>query len=267
MASQRKPRLAVFKFSSCDGCQLSLLDLEDELLTVTESVEVAYFLEAATNPKGGPYDVALVEGSIATEHDIKRIRDIRRRSKVLISIGACATAGGIQSLRNFGDLQKFAAGVYPRPQQLKVLATSTPISEHVHVDLELQGCPVNRRQLLEVVIALLHNRRAVVPAHSVCIECKLRGNECVIVAAGVACMGPITRAGCGAICPAYGRGCYGCFGPSETFNAPSLIRRWNQLGDRPAEVVRRLRNVNAWDPRMRQESVRQESMPEEAPPR
>ena len=255
----RKPRLAVFKFSSCDGCQLSLLDLEDELLTVTDTVEVAYFLEAATNPKGGPYDVALVEGSIATEHDVKRIHDIRRRSRFLISIGACATAGGIQALRNFGDLQTIASAVYPRPQQLKVLATSTPISEHVPVDLELPGCPVNRHQLLEVVIALLHKRRAIVPAHSVCMECKLRGNECVLVASGLSCMGPITRAGCGAICPAYGRGCYGCFGPSETFNAASLIKRWNELGDAPAEVMRHLRGVNAWEPRTREESKRHEA--------
>ena len=253
----RKPRLAVFKFSSCDGCQLSLLDLEDELLEIAGAVEVAYFLEAATHPRGGRYDVALVEGSIATERDVARIRRIRAQSRVLVSIGACATAGGIQALRNFGDLGEFASGVYPRPQQLEVLATSTPISDHVKVDLELQGCPVNRHQLLEVVLALLSRRRPAVAAHSVCIECKLRGSQCVVVARGIPCMGPITRAGCGAICPAYGRGCYGCFGPSETFNAPSLIERWKELGDRRLDVLQRLRNVNAWQPKMREESVRQ----------
>lgn len=257
--ANRKPKLAVFKFSSCDGCQLSLLDLEDELLAVAAEVDIAYFLEASTAVKGGPYDVALVEGSIATKEDSKRINDIRRHSRYLISIGACATAGGIQSLRNFGDLSVFASSVYPRPQQLDVLATSTPISEHVKVDFELQGCPVNRQQLLEVVLALLHRRRPVVPPHSVCIECKLRGSECVVVARGMPCMGPITQAGCGAICPAYGRGCYGCFGPSETFNAPSLIARWKQLGDSQTEVVHRLRNVTAWSPKLREESTRQES--------
>jgi len=260
----RKPRLAVFKFSSCDGCQLSLLDLEDELLALTSEVDVAYFLEAATNPSGGRYDVALVEGSIATEGDVERIRQIRRRSRHLVAIGACATAGGIQALRNFGELGSFASGVYPRPQQLKVLATSTPISDHVPVDFELQGCPVDRRQLLEVVVALLHQRRAVVPSHSVCVECKLRGNECVLVARGVACMGPITRAGCGAICPAYGRGCYGCFGPGETFNAPALIARWRELGDSKTDVVSRLRGVNAWAPKLRDESARQEAARQEA---
>jgi sulfhydrogenase subunit delta len=258
-SARRKPRLAVFKFSSCDGCQLGLLDLEDELLTLTSEVEVAYFLEASSNPKGGPYDVALVEGSIASQGDVARISQIRRRSHNLVAIGACATAGGIQALRNFGALEDFASGVYPRPQQLKVLATSTPISDHVPVDFELQGCPVDRHQLLEVVVALLHKRRAVVPTHSVCIDCKLRGNECVVVADGVPCMGPITRSGCGAICPAYGRGCYGCFGPSETFNAPSLVDRWKHLGDHRLDVVQRLRHVNAWAPRMREESTRQES--------
>jgi sulfhydrogenase subunit delta len=257
-AAVRKPSLAVFKFSSCDGCQLSLLDLEDELLALTSEVEVAYFLEAATNPRRGRYDVALVEGSIASEGDVARISDIRRRSRHLVAIGACATAGGIQALRNYRDMRQLASTVYPRPQQLKVLATSTPISDHVQVDVELQGCPVNRAQLLEVVLALLHHRRAVVPAHSVCVDCKLRGNECVLVARGLPCMGPITQAGCGAICPAYARGCYGCFGPAETFNAPSLTARWRQLGDSRAEVVRRLRGVNAWAPKIRGASGREE---------
>lgn len=250
-ASSRKPSLAVFKFSSCDGCQLSLLDLEDELLALTSEVEIAYFLEAATNPRGGRYDVSLVEGSIASKDDVARITDIRRRSRHLVAIGACATAGGIQALRNFGDLGVISSAVYPRPQQLKVLATSTPISDHVKVDLELQGCPVNRGQLLEVVLALLHHRRPVVPAYSVCVDCKLRGNECVLVARGIPCMGPITQAGCGAICPAYGRGCYGCFGPAETFNVTSLSLRWRELGDAPTDVVRRLRGVTAWAPKLR----------------
>ena len=258
MASPRRPTLAVFKFSSCDGCQLSLLDLEDELLALSSAVDVAYFLEAATNPRGGSYDVAMVEGSIASADDVARIKQIRKRSRHLIAIGACATAGGIQALRNFGNLQEFASPVYPRPQQLKVLATSTPISDHVKVDFELQGCPVSRTQLLEVLLALLHHRRAVVPSHSVCVECKLRGTECVQVARGIPCMGPITQAGCGAICPAYGRGCYGCFGPSETFDARSLVARWRLLGDSRQAAVRRLRNANAWAPNMRAESIREE---------
>lgn len=254
----RRPRLAVFKFSSCDGCQLSLLDLEDEILELGRTVDVAYFLEASSAPRGGPYDVALVEGSISTEDDVARLRRIRRRSHHLVAIGACATAGGIQALRNLGDLAEIAGAVYPRPGQLNVLATSTPIAEHVEVDLELRGCPVDRGQLLEVVLALLHRRRPAIATHSVCIECKLRGNECVQVAHGIACMGPITQAGCGAICPAYGRGCYGCFGPSETFNGPSLTERWKAIGEDRDRVLGRLRGVNAWAPPVRREASRHE---------
>lgn len=258
MARPRTPRLAVFKFSSCDGCQLSLLDLEDELLELSGAVEIRYFLEASSAPQRGPYDLALVEGSVSTAEDVRRIGRIRRSSHHLVSIGACATAGGIQALRNFGDLGSIAGAVYPRPRQLKVLATSTPISEHVKVDFELPGCPVDRHQLLEVVVAFLHRRRPVIPSHSVCVECKLRGTECVVVARGIPCMGPITRAGCGAICPAYGRGCYGCFGPAETVNADSLAERWRQLGDRGEDVHRRFRGINAWTPPMREAAQRHE---------
>lgn len=258
MAGSRRPRLAVFKFSSCDGCQLSLLDLEDELLPLAAEVEVRYFLEASSAPRGGPYDLALVEGSIATAHDIRRIQRIRRSSRHLVVIGACATAGGIQALRNFGDLGVIAGAVYPRPRRLRVLATSTPISEHVKVDFELPGCPVDRRQLLEVVVAFLHRRRPVVPSHSVCVDCKLRGNECVVVARGIPCMGPITRAGCGALCPAYGRGCYGCFGPAETVNASALTGRWRQLGDTREDVLRRLRGIHSWSAPLREEAARHE---------
>lgn len=258
MARSRTPRLAIFKFSSCDGCQLSLLDLEDELLELAGAVQIRYFLEASSAPRGGPYDLALVEGSVSTAEDIHRIGRIRKSSHHLVSIGACATAGGIQALRNFGDLGAIAAAVYPRPRQLRVLATSTPISAHVPVDFELPGCPVDRHQLLEVVVAFLHRRRPLIPTHSVCVECKLRGTECVVVARGVPCMGPITRAGCGAICPAYGRGCYGCFGPAETFNAESLIGRWRQLGDTREDVHRKLRGINAWTPAMRDAAARHE---------
>ena len=253
-----RPTLAVWKFTSCDGCQLSLLDLEDGLLPLAEQVEVAYFLEARTAPVAGRFDLALVEGSVSTPADLALLRGIRRRSRRLVAIGACATAGGIQALRNFGDLATLAGAVYPRPEQLRVLATSTALSEHVRVDLELHGCPVDRGQLLEVILAYLDRRRPVLATHSVCVECKLRGTECVTVARDLPCMGPITRAGCGAICPAYSRGCYGCFGPSETFNAASLAERWRALGDGGGEVVARLRGFNAWAKPVREESARQE---------
>jgi sulfhydrogenase subunit delta len=246
MISHGKPKLAVWKFSSCDGCQLSVLDLENELLTLADRVEIAYFLEASRAVLKGPYDISLVEGSITTRHDENRIRRVRRASRFLIPIGACATAGGIQALRNFADVDEFASYVYARPDYIDTLRTSTAISEHVKVDLELQGCPVNKYQLLEVISALLHQRRPNVPSYSVCVECKRRGTPCVMVARGIPCLGPATRAGCGAICPAYNRGCYGCFGPQDTTNCPSLSGWFMQeLGVEGKDLVRLLRTFNA----------------------
>ncbi|GIV68303.1 oxidoreductase [Caldilinea sp.] len=255
MATQRKPRLAVWKFASCDGCQLSLLDCEEELLAVVEQVEIAYFLEASRAVVEGPYDLSLVEGSITTPADIERIREIREASRFLVAIGACATAGGIQALRNFGDVREFAAAVYAHPEYIETLKRSAPIAEHVFVDFELRGCPINKHQLLEVIAAYLHGRKPNIPTYSVCIECKLRGTPCVMVAAGVACLGPVTQAGCHALCPAYGRGCFGCYGPMETPNTASLMTWWReQLGASPQTIVRALRTYNAGNEVFRKES-------------
>ena len=221
----RKPTLAVWKFSSCDGCQLSLLDCEDELLAVAGAVEIAYFLEASSAVARGPYDLSLVEGSITTPHDAERIHQVRRVSKTLVSIGACATTGGIQALRSAHRLGDLVSAVYARPEYISTLRTSTAIADHVPVDFELQGCPIAKAQLLEVVGALLAGRRANVPTYSVCVECKRAGVPCVLVSRGLPCLGPATQAGCGALCPSYGRGCFGCFGPKEQaseLEAPSL---------------------------------------------
>jgi coenzyme F420-reducing hydrogenase gamma subunit len=245
--SRRKPKLAVWKFASCDGCQLSLLDCEDELLDLVGEVEIAYFVEATRAEVRGPYDLSLVEGSVTTPHDAERIQRVRRESRKLVTIGACATSGGIQALRNFADVREFTSIVYASPDYISTLETSTPISAHVQVDFELQGCPISKHQLLEVIGALLVGRKPNVPATSVCMECKRRGTVCVMVAHGTPCLGPITHAGCGAICPSYNRGCYGCYGPMETPNTASLAHWWGRLGVDDAGVARALRtfNVNA----------------------
>ncbi len=255
MPKARKPKLAVWKFASCDGCQLSLLDCEDELLQLAGEIEIAYFLEASRTTAKGPYDLSLVEGSITTPHDAERIQKIRRQSRFLMTIGACATAGGIQALRNFQNVKEFTQIVYARPEYIETLETSTPIDEHVAVDFELRGCPINKHQLLEVITAFLHKRRPNVPSYSVCVECKRRGTVCVMVAHGTPCLGPITQAGCGAICPAYHRGCYACFGPKEMPNPASLMRRWQErLGVSERDVVRALRTFNAYAEGFREES-------------
>jgi coenzyme F420-reducing hydrogenase gamma subunit len=243
--STAKPTLAVWKFASCDGCQLTLLDCEDELLSIAGRVRIAHFLEASRAVLPGPYDVSLVEGSITTEADLARIHQIRAESRYLIAIGACATAGGIQALRNFGAVEEFRSVVYARPEYLDTLATATPISAHVRVDFELRGCPIDRRQLLEVIGAYLVGRRPDVPDHSVCVECKRRGVVCVSVAHGVPCLGPVTHAGCGALCPAYGRGCFGCFGPIADPNARALVAQLRRRGMRDDDVSRVFRTFNA----------------------
>jgi coenzyme F420-reducing hydrogenase gamma subunit len=252
MKRKRKPKLAVWKFASCDGCQLSLLDCEDELLAVAGELEIAYFLEASRATVRGPYDLSLVEGSVTTPHDAERIREVRRQSKHLVTIGACATSGGIQALRNFSDVKEFVQIVYATPAYISTLEKSTPIADHVKVDFELRGCPINKRQLIEVITAFLSGRKPNTPAHSVCVECKLRGTVCVMVAHGTPCLGPVTHAGCGAICPAYDRGCYGCFGPKETPNLHSLGRWVKDLGVSDGELDRVIHSFNAYAPPFRE---------------
>lgn len=245
-SNSSKPRVAVFKFASCDGCQLSLLDAEDHLLAVAGAIDIAYFPEASRRMTKGPYDIALVEGSITTHHDADRIQQVRRQSKTLITIGACATAGGIQSLRNWKDAGDYVRAVYAKPDFISTLKTSTPVAEHVPVDLELRGCPIQKEHLLEVISATLAGRKPNIPTYSVCLECKRRSNVCLMVACGTPCLGPATQAGCGALCPSLGRGCYGCFGPMENANAPSLAQRFRILGSTEPEIERSFRTYNAW---------------------
>jgi sulfhydrogenase subunit delta len=254
MPLKRKPKLAVWKFASCDGCQLSLLDCEDELLDVAGAVEIANFPEASRAIVNGPYDISLVEGSITTPHDAERIHKVRRASKFLVTIGACATAGGIQALRNFADVTQYIPIVYASPQYIQTLNKSTPISDHVFVDFQLRGCPISKHQLVEVLCAFLNGRKPNTPPYSVCIECKRQGTVCVMVARGAHCMGPVTQAGCNALCPSYLRSCFGCFGPKETPNTASLSSWWKEHGMAEADIVRAYRNFNAYAEAFRRES-------------
>lgn len=253
IATRKRPKLAVWKFASCDGCQLSVLDLEDELLALADAVDIAYFPEATRRAVRGPYDLSLVEGSVTTPHDAERIQRVRASSKFLVTIGACATAGGIQALRNFRDVKQFISIVYASPEYISTLDTSTPISANVKVDFELRGCPINKRQLLEVLGAFLNGRKPQVPDQSVCVECKLKGNVCVMVAHGTPCLGPVTHAGCGALCPSYHRGCYGCYGPKENANTSSLSAGWKENGATERNLALAFRTFNANAPAFREE--------------
>jgi len=256
----RKPKLAVWKFASCDGCQLSVLSCEDELLALADRIEIAYFPEASSAFIKGPYDLSLVEGSITTTDDAERIRRIRTSSRSVVSLGACATAGGIQALRNFASVKEFIDIVYAKPEYISTLEKSTAISAHINVDFELRGCPINKNQLLDVIGAFLHGRQPTVPPHSVCLDCKRKGVVCVMVARGELCMGPVTHTGCGVLCPSYARGCYGCFGPKENANTESLSDWFSRSGTPHDDVMRRFRSFNSDASKFRQESERQEKL-------
>ena len=240
-----RPTLAVWKFASCDGCQLTLLNCEDELLALAGAIEVRYFPEATRAVAAGPYDISLVEGSITTPADAERIQQVRRESRVLVTLGACATSGGIQALRNLADVAEYRSLVYAHPEVVATLDRSTPIAAHVTVDLQLFGCPIDSHQLLEVLAALLQDHRPRLPTYSVCVECKRRGTPCVAVAHGTPCLGPVTRAGCGALCPAVRRGCYGCFGPQDAANTASMTGRLLAQGLPRRDVQRMLRTYAA----------------------
>jgi coenzyme F420-reducing hydrogenase gamma subunit len=256
----QRPKLAVWKFASCDGCQLSFLSCEEELLAVADRIEIACFLEASSSVVKGPYDLSLVEGSITTPRDAERIREVRAMSRFLVTIGACATAGGIQALRNSLDVREMLAVVYARPEYIETLQESTAIAAHVKVDFELRGCPIDKGQLLEVLKAFLGGRMPALPAHSVCLDCKQKGLVCVMVARGIPCLGPVTHTGCGVLCPSYARGCYGCFGPMENPNTGALAAELVRAGSSRDDVVRAFRSFNAAAPAFREESERQERL-------
>ncbi len=245
---QAKPKIAVHKFASCDGCQLAFLNLGEVLLELARLVEIVHFAEAGPVDPETPVDIAFVEGSICTADDARRIQAIRARSRYLVTIGACATAGGLQALRNLADGPGWIAAVYARPDYLDALTTSTPVAGHVKVDFELWGCPVSSRQVLAAVRALLFGVPPVDENEKVCMDCKRNQTVCVLVTQGAACMGPVTRTGCGALCPRFGRDCYACYGPAENINGAALGRVFAGLGLLPEAIERRFRSFNAAAP-------------------
>jgi sulfhydrogenase subunit delta len=244
-------KVGVIKFASCDGCQLALLGLGSLLLELGQRFDIVEFGEASSNRSDGPYDLVLVEGSVSTPEHIEHIRELRARTTLLVAIGACATSGGIQALRGWVAGDGVAESVYPRPEEVTSLATATPIADFVRVDAELRGCPIDGGQLVELLTSLSTGRRPQIPDEAVCATCKRSGVVCVVVARGEPCLGPITFNGCGAICPTYGRGCYGCFGLREAANVEALARGMAFLGLSEPEIARRLAGFTAWMPALR----------------
>jgi len=241
-----KPKIAVFKFSSCSGCQLVFLNCENELLDIAGAVEIAYFVEAKRGGDPGPYDIGFVEGAITTPEEVERIHEVRRECKTLIAIGACATSGGIQSLKNWMNLEDLKKTVYEHPDKVSTLEWSTPVDMYVPVDGCLYGCPIDKNELLEFILSALIGRTPQLRPHAVCVECKLKGNTCLMVARNEPCMGGVTRAGCGALCPSVNRACYGCHGPGSDPNVISLAKQFEMMGLSGPEIARRLRQFTGY---------------------
>jgi sulfhydrogenase subunit delta len=235
-----KPRLAVHKFASCDGCQLALLNAGEQLLHLSKLVDIVHFAEAGPLAPDADVDIAIIEGSITTPRDAQRILTIREHSRYLITIGACATSGGIQALRSYANINDWVSTIYAQPEYIQSLARSTPIREHIRVDFELWGCPVNTTQLMTAIRDLLSGVTPKDESNKVCQECKRRQHTCVMVSRGQACLGPVTRNGCGALCPAVGRACYGCYGPAENINSLALATQFASLGLTSDDIVRHL---------------------------
>jgi coenzyme F420-reducing hydrogenase gamma subunit len=257
---EKKPRIAVWKFTSCDGCQLTLLDSKTELLDWMEGIELAYFPEATSKALKGTVDLSLVEGSISTPHEAERIQEVRRVSKYVVTMGACASAGGLQALRNFKNMDDFASMVYASPEFVETLSKSTPINEHIEVDFELRGCPVNQTMLMETIQSFLFDKpRPEVPNRSVCVDCKKLGVVCIMTNEHKPCMGPLTQAGCGALCPSYDRTCSGCYGPKANANPTGVARLWRQLGVTEPEIYRAFRGLNSYAEILKKEGVTNES--------
>lgn len=244
--------IAIFKFASCSGCQLELLNLEEKLLEITGKLKIEYFVEASSKIKHGPYDISLVEGSISTPEQMEEIRRIREESKYLIAIGSCATAGGIQALRNWSKIEDYKKIVYPNPEWIKALEKSTPISEHVKVDYEIRGCPINKHQLLWVLSQIILGREPFLPTHSLCIQCKINEYTCVLITKGEPCLGPVVMAGCGALCPSFKRACYACYGPSDHPETIKLAERFKELNLTNKDISLLFKKFVSWRPKFRE---------------
>jgi len=247
----KKLRIGIFKLTSCDGCQLVLLNLEETLLELFRFYEIAYFREGTDRTLKDTFDLSIIEGSITTERQKEEVFEIRERSRKVITVGACATSGGIQALRNWSSLGFLKNIVYPSPEHIEALSTSTPVSEHIYVDYELWGCPISKNNLEEVLIDFILEKTPRIPVYSLCMECKRKAIPCVLVSSGQPCLGPITKAGCGSICPSFGRPCYGCFGPKEGANINSFGRILEKSGISEKDYLRLLDQMNSYAYRKR----------------
>jgi sulfhydrogenase subunit delta len=235
-----KPRVAVFKFTSCSGCQLEILNLENDLLDVLNLIDLTYFPMASRSYSQGPFDIGLVEGAITTPEEIEAIKDVRKQIKTLIALGTCACYGGLPSMKNWQTERESAEKVYDNPSVIHSVK-AYGIDEYVKVDAYLKGCPINKDELVEFIKGACLDIKPYLRPHSVCVECRLKENPCLFITKGKVCLGPVTSAGCNALCPTLNRPCEGCRGPANDPNVPSLARTMAEYGLTQEEVQRKFR--------------------------
>ncbi|MBN1898699.1 MAG: NADH:ubiquinone oxidoreductase [Spirochaetes bacterium] len=240
-----KPKVAFFDFASCEGCQLAVLDLEEELLDLVNIVEIVNFREAISE-KGEDYEIAFIEGSISSEHQIERIKKIRKQAKLLITIGACACTGNMQYLSNFFDFEEVKEYVYGDKAKYFDPVQSKPIDQIVNVDFQIPGCPIDKYEFLKVVKQVIAGGLPRIPNYPVCSECKMQGNECLLKK-GILCLGPVTRAGCGAICCKNFKYCFGCRGLAPEFNIESFKDVLRSIGYKEKGIMAQFKIVNGKD--------------------
>lgn len=244
MAERRKPRVAVFSFTGCEGCSLAVLECEEYLLDVLDRVDLVNWREAM-DKIADEFDIAFVDGSITTEHEIEEIRAVRKNAQVLVALGACATHGCVNVLRNFMPMEQVRSIVYGSAKDgLDTLPQARPIADFVNVDYHLYGCPIDRKEFLSLVGSVLAGRFWAPPDYAVCVECKAAGVVCLFNR-GQTCLGPITRAGCGAICPTYGARCDACRGLFSDANVDALRDLMDARGIGPRELTEQLRRYGA----------------------
>jgi len=248
-----KPKIAVFKFTGCAGCQLELLHLEDIFLDLLELFDLTYWAMIKRDNDEKEWDISLVEGGISTPEEIEEIKQIRKKTKYLVAFGDCAISGCIPSIRNWIPQMEAEKIVYTDTSMIhstKVLG----IGEYVKVDALLKGCPPHRNNIVELLKSAVLKIRPRLRSHPVCVECKFSDNLCLITSKKMACMGPVTSAGCGAICPSLNRECEGCFGPMSNPNSSALASIFREIGLNEKDIIRKFRKYAGMSSKFRKEA-------------
>jgi sulfhydrogenase subunit delta len=239
-----KPIVAFYGLTCCAGCQLEILNQEDNLIDILSKINLVQFRMGSSSKHPGPYDICFVEGSVTNDTELSLLKELREKSKILVAMGACATTGGVNAMRNGRNIEELKQAAYGDASHLHTKAEILPLKSYVSVDYELQGCPINGEEFIELLIALLMGTEPIEKNYSVCVECRLKEYNC-LMKEGQLCLGPITRAGCGARCPSVGVPCEGCWGPVPQANVDSEIDVFAAKGASFDTVVRKFRMFNA----------------------